>query len=137
MFHWKEFNFVKWTDKLDWFLWKSFTLMRGLLVQYISLPVFFEHKSFKRWNLLIHDFQQAVPELRQFVVASHSRISGSVLGDFMGDLWWTEWYWRRFLSKPTWFPPANHHSTIATHLSLPHDVCNSPDQATDFHILNL
>jgi hypothetical protein len=47
------------------------------------------------------------------MLASH--IKSRVLS-WMTSLWdslWTEWQWRRFLSKSIQFSPANQHSTIA------------------------
>jgi hypothetical protein len=56
-------------------------------------------------------------------------------GQSMRDMRQTKWHWGRFFSEFFGFP-YQYHSTIApTHLSSPHEVSNSPDQAAHYHTL--
>jgi hypothetical protein len=54
------------------------------------------------------------------------------------DLWWTEWHWDRFFSEFFGSPLSIQYTIsplLCTHLSLPHEVCDSPDQAARYHTL--
>lgn len=62
-----------------------------------------------------------------WVLAFHCGVSGSILGDFMRDLWWAKWVFLFFL-----FSTPNHHSTIA-----PYSLSHTLNQAAHFPILGL
>jgi hypothetical protein len=56
----------------------------------------------------------------------------------MWDLWWTKWHWGRFFSEFFGFPPpiSFHHWLHHIHISPPHEVCDSSDQAAHYHHLS-
>jgi hypothetical protein len=54
----------------------------------------------------------------------------------MWDLWWTKWHWGRFFSEFFGFFPTNIIPPLLhIHLSPPHEVCDSSDQAAHYHHL--
>jgi hypothetical protein len=70
------------------------------------------------------------------VLASHLNNTGSVPGDFKWHSCCTEWHWSSVFSEFFSFPPLIIIPPLLhTHLSPPHAVCDSPDQATHYHTL--
>jgi len=63
-------------------------------------------------------------------MAYHSGALRLILPDLTIDLWWIKWQWSRFFSSHFVFAllavilPLHY-----THLSLPPEACDSPDQA--------
>jgi hypothetical protein len=54
----------------------------------------------------------------------------------MWDFWWKKWHWDRFLSELFGFPLSNIIPPLLhTHLSPPHEMCDSPDQVAHNHKL--
>jgi hypothetical protein len=55
----------------------------------------------------------------------------------MLDFWWTKWHWGRFLSEFFGLFPANIIPPLLhIHVSPPHEVCDSSDQAAHYHHLD-
>jgi hypothetical protein len=53
----------------------------------------------------------------------------------MWDLWWAKWHCDRFFSKFFSFPVSIIPPLLHTRVSLPHEVCDSSDQAIYHHTL--
>ena len=74
------------------------------------------------WQFLLHNLSNNTQPI--FVTHATYRHLGSLVGQYVWDLWWTEWHWARFFSECfDFFPVSNNLPMLHTILFSWHWRC--------------